>query len=350
MPEENRLLHNRDEGRALTHLRRVGAKQVLWHHRFPTSTSNVHNACHPFSTKDYFEHNYVGVHNGVLWNEKELKSEHELRGIKYVSQQKSGDFNDSEALIYDIARYIEGEVKEITAEGTIAFIVVQMDKEGKQKAVYFGRNSGNPLVMKKTKKSITLSSEGEGEPIEPNVLYRMDNSGAIVGSPCRFPSYRTYGNYQGYNGGYDWENGASNSGFSGQARALLTPSQTEAFFSDEEDRERSFVKYERDKLEYESNYDLSAAIEIGEFQVERIEARKEKLKELVEHTFEATDAEEDEYYSLDNEQYYLKQAIDQLRLEVSGQSQIGFRYTTSAENYVDWHNKRVRESSVYPNY
>ena len=87
--------------------------EVLFHHRFSTSTADVPNACHPFSTKDFFKNNYVGVHNGVIGNDDELEKQHLELGINYISRQTNGQFNDSEALIYDIARYLEGEVDEL---------------------------------------------------------------------------------------------------------------------------------------------------------------------------------------------------------------------------------------------
>ena len=172
--------------------------EILFHHRFPTSTANVRNACHPFSTKDTFESQYILVHNGVVRNPDALKREHESLGIEYVSQQENGKFNDSEALLYDVARYIEGDVERLSATGTIAFIVVKKDKSGKPMQLFFGRNYGNPLKMKRTEYSITISSEGEGEEVEAHKLYclhydtndmtvrKMD----IPGSYARQPAYK----------------------------------------------------------------------------------------------------------------------------------------------------------------
>lgn len=174
VPETNRLTHNVRESRILSLLKREkAASEILFHHRFPTSTENVRNACHPFSTKDVFENNYIVVHNGVVRNPKDLKKEHDNLGIKYVSEQKDGRFNDSEALAFDIARYLEGDVDGISAEGSIAFIAIKRDRLGKPMTLFFGRNTGNPLKMKKTTNSITLSSEGEGKLIDPNVLYSL---------------------------------------------------------------------------------------------------------------------------------------------------------------------------------
>lgn len=151
------------------------------HHRFPTSTANVRNACHPFSTKDFFENNYVAVHNGVVHNTLELRELHEKLGIEYVSKQDSGRFNDSEALAYDLALYLEGFTTKLTARGSIAFIIIKRDSAGKPLMMFFGRNSNSPLKMKKTKHSLTLSSEGEGDVVEVDKLYSYSyDTGELV--------------------------------------------------------------------------------------------------------------------------------------------------------------------------
>lgn len=197
IPETNRLTHNTKEGRTMSLLRREKeASEILFHHRMPTSTINVRNACHPFSTKDYFENNYVVVHNGVLHNELTLKREHDDLGITYISEQEDGSFNDSEALTYDIARYLEGHTTELTASGSIAFIAIKRDSTGKAVALFFGRNGGNPLMIKHTKFSITISSEGDGTPAEINQLYcYIYDTGELTKTPLTIP-------YTSYSSGY----------------------------------------------------------------------------------------------------------------------------------------------------
>ena len=198
------MTHNVKEGRILSLLRREKQEsEVLFHHRFPTSTANVRTGCHPYSTKDYFENNYVVVHNGVLRNEAELKTAHNKLGIQYVSVQENGRFNDSEALAFDIARYLEGEKDKIDAKGSIAFIAIKRDKAGKPMTLFFGRNSGNPLKMKKTKFSLTLSSEGEGEMIEPNTLYSMSyDTLEVTKRPCVIETGWSATTYYGGSRGY----------------------------------------------------------------------------------------------------------------------------------------------------
>lgn len=170
--------------------------EVLFHHRFSTSTADVPNACHPFSTKEFFKNNYVGVHNGVISNDNQLEREQKELGIEYISRQKNGQFNDSEALIYDIAQVLEGQKDELTARGSIAFIIIKRNKDGKAKTLFFGRNTGNPLMMKRTKHSLTLSSQGEGKAIEPNHLYSFDYETQELTKRYLFiPYYSSWSNY-----------------------------------------------------------------------------------------------------------------------------------------------------------
>lgn len=143
----------------------------MFHHRFPTSTDNVKNACHPFSTRDFFPTNYVLVHNGHIANASSLKTEHEKLGIVYYSTQPDGSFNDSEALLWDVALYLEGKQDELKAYGGIAFICLGMPNDKRKSTrLYFGRNS-NPINMVLNDAMIMLSSEGEGIETTPNTLY-----------------------------------------------------------------------------------------------------------------------------------------------------------------------------------
>nr|DAV76430.1 MAG TPA: amidotransferase class II [Caudoviricetes sp.] len=190
VPERDQLTVNVKERRIKNRLKKNKQSEVLFHHRFSTSTVDVPSACHPFSTKKHWKNQYIGVHNGVIRNVYELEKEQKALGIEYVSRQTDGAFNDSEALIYDIARVLEGEKSEVKAEGSMAFIIIKKDEYGKPVNLFFGRNSSNPLVMKKTKYSLTLSSQGEGESIIPNTLYSYDyETGILVQRSMTFPSY-----------------------------------------------------------------------------------------------------------------------------------------------------------------
>jgi predicted glutamine amidotransferase len=165
--------------------------EIMFHHRYPTSTDNVKNACHPFSSRDFFgkNKNYVLVHNGMLWNADELKAEHEKLGIEYYSVQPDGRFNDSEALMWDVALYLEGKQDRLHAYGSIAFICIA--KRGKKESLFFGRNS-SPLKMASTEHSLFLASElkhKRAEDIDANHLYEFDyETRLITKEPLVVPS------------------------------------------------------------------------------------------------------------------------------------------------------------------
>lgn len=168
----NHLVHTAEEDRILNWLvkEKNQSELLLMHHRFPTSTVNVRRAAHPFTTKNYFgDTEYVLVHNGMIRNSDELFVAHQELGIDYYSLLDDLTFNDSEALLWDFALYMEGRQKEIVAAGAIAFICLKLVK-GKLDKMYFARNT-NPLNMIRDKTGLLLSSEGEGEPIKPNTLH-----------------------------------------------------------------------------------------------------------------------------------------------------------------------------------
>lgn len=339
-PEDNRLTHNAKEGRILSLLRRSKASEILFHHRYPTSTSNVRNACHPFSTKDYFDHNYIVVHNGVLYNEDDLKKEHEESGIKYVSEQEDGRFNDSEALTYDIARYLEGEVNELKAQGSIAFIATQM-KDGKPVALYFGRNGGNPLKATRTKDSILLSSEGSGQMIKENTLYKYDyETGTTTERYMKIPMHTSYG----YNGQSNWWNNRHNRyrnyddlnweedleddfriiNHRIHTRKGESPDEIRVFFEEEKKRDETITAWWRKKFLGEAYESPTFAIEWARERLNEVTERMDEIDAKIESsTF--TEAEEDEYFTLQTQKYYMGQALKSLELEVSGQNRIGFR-------------------------
>lgn len=178
-PETDRFVHNTEEKRIIRLLSKEhGAKEILFHHRMPTSTGNIHKACHPFSTRlatgKALKHTYIGVHNGVLRNEHMLKHDHKARGIDYVSLDNV-KFNDSEALVYELALFIEGKKPTFDAAGSMAWILMELDEQHKPVKLHFGHNSGNPLkIHRKHNKFLVLSSLGPGESTIPDKHYVMD--------------------------------------------------------------------------------------------------------------------------------------------------------------------------------
>ena len=182
----------------------IHAKQypmMLVHHRTPTSTPNWMDQTHPIVVHDgSLAHDYLVVHNGVLRNEDELYKEHtEVLGFQYqtalIDEKKKISFNDSEALAIEVARFIEKQVSCIGARGSAAFIALQLDKEsGKVEELFFGRNEGNPLKMGKTRGKLHLSSEGEGDLIQPFILYscKLEGDMELSKRPMTFAAEPAY--------------------------------------------------------------------------------------------------------------------------------------------------------------
>lgn len=160
-------------------------KTILFHHRNPTSTWNSVETAHPILADDnLYKHRYYLVHNGKINNNTELKKVHEKDfAIKYKTyyEFKYGDkswfsFNDSESLLHELAMYIEGtkKKKKLEAYGNMAFMLLQADKDNKPLNLYFGRNYRNPLKIIHNEKELTISSEGDGELVDANKLFKFN--------------------------------------------------------------------------------------------------------------------------------------------------------------------------------
>lgn len=162
--------------------------EILFHHRYPTSTPNVPESAHPLLVAHKeLQYNYYVTHNGIITNDEDLKDSHEKLGYTYLTEiktqyrTKKGHvytsetvFNDSEAFAIELARTIEGLQPECMAKGAIAYIAYQVEKvSGKIVAVYFGTNGGNPLTLQWTKEFIAIASEG-GKAIKDNTSFRLD--------------------------------------------------------------------------------------------------------------------------------------------------------------------------------
>lgn len=158
--------------------------EILFHHRYPTSTPNFIEATHPIKVShNSLKYDYYVVHNGVISNDDDLRKKHLEQGFIYNTEITkkyitSGNtyvekmWNDSEALAIDIAQVIETD-KKVEAKGSIAFIALQFDKETKKAvALFFGRNT-NPLKIEMSEFIFCLSSES-GTDIESHKLYKYD--------------------------------------------------------------------------------------------------------------------------------------------------------------------------------
>lgn len=168
---------------------------LMFHHRFPTSTINVRQAAHPFSTKEYFGNTeYILIHNGVITNDGELFTKHQELGIDYQSLLSDLTFNDSEALLWDFALTMEGKQTELQSRGQIALICAKL-VDGALVKLLFGRNS-SPLYMDKTEDHLRLSSEGQGEVVQPNRLYTWDyKDHELTDMYMDFHAYTGFTNY-----------------------------------------------------------------------------------------------------------------------------------------------------------
>jgi len=160
------------------------ASTILFHHRSPSSSRNKISQTHPIHiTSGDLKSDYYFMHNGVISNSDERKETHEKLGYVYSTDVETPDFhgvmesmyNDTEALGYDVARFIEGQTKHIKSVGSAAFFMLQVSKETAiVEKIFFGRNEGNPLNMAKSAGEIMLSSEGKGEEIKVDTLYSFD--------------------------------------------------------------------------------------------------------------------------------------------------------------------------------
>ena len=361
IPKNDKLVHNVKESRILRQIKKGKDTEILFHHRLPTSTTNVRNACHPFSTKQpigkkkFFKHNYIVVHNGVLRNEHALKTEHEKLGIRYVSEQKDGRFNDSEALAYDLALYLEGKQTEMKASGSIAFVVIQRSLKGSPQKLFFGRNYGNPLKVKFTTNSLTISSQGSGEDVEAHKLYEYDyKTNKIVKKPLTINGYlqETYTNrYYSY-GYYDVNNKwqtyetphTSSAGWGDKDRYSRTPvkSDPKPFWEDDEfdeliglsledvefqEAEKSEIKHVRERLMNDCNFDKPEAIKQGKEELDVLKKRQVLLYTKIEISRDATKKETQEFADTANELIYLRAAIAEMEKEVRDrQVPMGFQY------------------------
>lgn len=159
---------------------------VLFHHRFPTSTINIAESAHPIEVRhDELKHAYYVVHNGVISNPQELRTRHLALGYRYQTEietkyhASSGQvysgatvFNDSEALAIELARTIEGKQPRVEARGSIAYVVLEVNRANRLVATYYGTNGGNPLTVSRAN-GLLVASEG-GKAIPPDTCYRVD--------------------------------------------------------------------------------------------------------------------------------------------------------------------------------
>jgi glucosamine 6-phosphate synthetase-like amidotransferase/phosphosugar isomerase protein len=164
--------------KALLDLYMTESPMIVMHHRNPTSSDNKLSQTHPILVSDgSLKHDYYVIHNGVISNADDLKEKHEKLGFIYNTVRtgtfEREEYNDSESLAIEMAMYIEKQTKEISIEGTAAFIIVQVDRKTKKAInIFFGRKD-NPLNLSGRQGEVRLSSEGKGESILEETLYKF---------------------------------------------------------------------------------------------------------------------------------------------------------------------------------
>jgi len=122
---------------------------VMIHHRFPTSTINKSKFNHPIANEDETIHL---IHNGVIYNDKELHRELIKKGHVFETQEGK-DFTDSEVLVHvfedyfiqhdgDIIKTFESLLNKVSGCYAIAINIKGKDD------IYLLKHN-NPIVISK---------------------------------------------------------------------------------------------------------------------------------------------------------------------------------------------------------
>lgn len=184
---------SKDEETIVRKLNKDKGSIIMFHHRFPTSTENTIGTTHPmFVSNDELEFDYYVSHNGVITNKVSLKDKHEELGYEYTTEfvertiavhsngreellsLKSGQFNDSESLAIELARYLEDKSDIVGTYGTVAFWIVKIEKgTNNVVSIFFGHNHGRELGFTRGKKYFGFSSE-TGKELEHMKIFSYD--------------------------------------------------------------------------------------------------------------------------------------------------------------------------------
>jgi len=257
------------------------------------------------------------VHNGVIHNDDIVAKEQLNNNIRYVSKQSDGRFNDSEVLMYDIADVIEGKKSDLECEGSIAFIMVQLDNKGNRKALFYGRNEGSPLKIKHYKHGFSLTSEGDGVNIETNKLYRYDyKTKKTTFTELEIPYHSYSFNYYGtsykpvknYNSGYVLP---ANTGKGVFTEGALDRYRNKSKYMDSDFSLDDAANEVRSALMYDMNCATDVAIEFGELMLEELQYKYSELEDMIQID-SANALDVDEYLELDTKIEILTRAIEKL--------------------------------------
>lgn len=178
-----------EEDEILKRLKDNPCDELIFHHRYPTSTPNFAECAHPIMVSHpSLKHDYYLIHNGVIFDEGEYKDKHDEQGFKYateltqhwisngVSLRKTGKvWNDSETLAIELAIDLDRGGTGVYCRGSIAFIMLQTEKDSSKSVnLFWGRNTVAELQEKKHGHVLTICSEGDGEDIPDHMLNQLN--------------------------------------------------------------------------------------------------------------------------------------------------------------------------------
>lgn len=243
---------------------------VFFHHRMPSSSDNKISQTHPILI-DHPEFNsrYLFLHNGVVNNDDELQTKHVLANYKY-STQDGKKFNDSEALAFEVASYLEKKTKTIEAEASIAFICLKVDRTTKKITdVYFYRNT-NPLKLSVSQHKIIMASEGPGDNIVADQLYHLVwgewkiTKQKLVIAPRYAVSETKAESKIVYHNGYDYhsyDHGSNNRWHTSSSIGFKTEDDDPKTGPEEKDREDEIIEEAIDGITWEIQTNLESYLQ-----------------------------------------------------------------------------------------
>ena len=269
------------------------SEMILAHHRTPTSTENKIKQTHPIVVKHKsLKHDYLVIHNGIISNDDLVKEMHEKLGFIYTTETEKisnwQTFNDSEAVAIEAVRFIEKQTPSMATSGSMAVIALQINKKTNTAERLFFCRDGNPLNMSKTRGKLRLSSEGEGNPIEEDIMYNCELKGemkllkkTITYNALKEPEKTIHYSSMGY-GGYDGK-GYSDEDEGFGSRHWRNTSKKQAAENSKSPAERSREEEIEDTLNNEESIDLetmTAEERFGEYLDQEVDNIEDHVKDF----------------------------------------------------------------------
>lgn len=178
------------EKEIMENIEKDSSNEMLFHHRYPTSTPNFAHCAHPIKVSHQsLKYDYYVVHNGIIWNDDDLKVIHDEHGYVYSTEVKNEwtnqskvirsvvKWNDSESFAIELARDLDNLKFGIShVRGSIAFIALQVEKKTRQTInLFFGRNHQSPLVVDLVDDEyLAITSLGKGDDVKAHELYELN--------------------------------------------------------------------------------------------------------------------------------------------------------------------------------